>query len=512
MKTGMMIVMLLILDLVASTGIQASEIRTLFDEYLSRQVEEFTLDNGMKFLFLKRPDIPVFSAVVLVKAGSVDEPQGKTGVAHVFEHMAFKGTTTVGTKDFRKEKPLLEQVEKLGRLLTMLKRTRDADPEKIAALQASFDEAKAKHQEWMIDNEFDVIYQKNGANFLNAGTGQDQTSYMISLPKNRFELWARMETDRLMNPVFRQFYNERDVIMEERRMGTDNNPSGQLWEEFAGAAYMAHPYGDPVIGWMDDIEGLTVEDARLFHGKYYVASNIVVAIVGDLMLRDVKQIAETYFGRLPNRPAPERAITAEPVQLAERIVRLERDAQPTIMMGWHIPNYPSIDNCALQVAADVLAKGRTSRLYKRLVLQDRLAVQVNASADSLNRYPGLFLIDVDLQPGVDEQVVTAAVMEEIHGLTTTPPTEFEINKVKKSLVVDFINSLDANLWLAMRLAVFDHLLGDWRKIGDYMTQIEDVTPEAIATVAGKYFNDSGRTIGILTPPLKPVENQIKGGE
>lgn len=512
MKRLIMTTIIVLSVLTAPFPALTAEITSIFDEYLMGKVEEFTLDNGMKFLFLKRPDIPVFSAVILVKAGSVDEPRGKTGVAHVFEHMAFKGTTTVGTKNYKKEKPLLEKIEKLGGKLTRLKRTPGADLKEIESLRIEFDELRSEHQEWMIDNEFDVIYQKNGANYLNAGTSQNQTAYMVSLPQNRLELWARMETDRLMNPVFRQFYNERDVIMEERRMGTDNNPSGHLWEEFAAAAYTAHPYGDPVIGWMDDIQGLTIEDARIFHGKYYVASNIVVAIVGDLLLRDVKQIAESYFGRLPLRPLPDRSIPQEPQQKAERVVRIERDAEPSIMLGWHIPNYPSPDNSTLQVMADILGKGRTSRLYKRLVLQDRLAIQLNVNADTLNLYPGLFTIDVDLYPDVDPQKVIDTIMEEIHGLVTTPPSDFEIAKIKKSLVVDFINSLDANLWLAMQLAYFDYLLGDWQKMGNFMADIENVTSADVVSMVNTYFSDSGRTIGLLQPPKSSVVPTEAGGQ
>ena len=207
----------------------------IFKKYLEDQVYEFTLEKGIKFILVERPEIPVFSAILQIGAGSVDEPPGKTGVAHVFEHMAFKGTTTIGTRDYQAEKVLLDQIENLGAQLTEWQKGEAFDPEEIDRLKDELKDAQLEHRAFAVDNELDEIYSRNGANFLNAGTGRDFTTYMISLPSNRLELWARIEVDRLLNPVFRQFYEERDVIMEERRMGTDNSASGDLNEEFLAA-------------------------------------------------------------------------------------------------------------------------------------------------------------------------------------------------------------------------------------------------------------------------------------
>jgi predicted Zn-dependent peptidase len=257
--------LVMILSMVCSaTFAESVDLQAFFDTELSKRVEEFILDNGLKFLLLQRPEVPVFSAVVFVKAGGVDEPRGKTGIAHVFEHMAFKGTTTVGTKDYQKEQAVLSDIERLGLALTRLQQNHPQDTIRIDDMKMTLKAAQDEHEKLILNNELSQIYDENGARFLNAMTGADQTMFVVKLPKNRLELWARMETDRLLQPVFRQFYKERDVIMEERRMGVDNNPSGQLWEEFQSAAFQAHPYGDPVIGWMSDIQGLIIDDARAF--------------------------------------------------------------------------------------------------------------------------------------------------------------------------------------------------------------------------------------------------------
>ena len=492
---------------VAPVAAVADESGDMFKTYLEDQVQEFTLENGMKFILLERTQIPVFSAIVLVGTGSVDEPPGKTGVAHVFEHMAFKGTTTVGTKDYEKELPILENIEKLGARLTEMKSRRFPDAEAIAVTEKELKEAQEAHNEFMIDNHLGEIYNRNGASFLNAGTSRDFTMYMVSLPANRLELWARMETDRLIQPVFRQFYKERDVIMEERRMGTDNSAEGDLFEEYSATAYRVHPYGSPVIGWMGDIENLTIQDAREFHQLYYVPSNITVAIAGDIRLDELKTIAENYFGKIPTRPEPPDLVPQEPPQNYVRTIRVQRDdGMPELIIGWHMPRYPHPDNVPLDIAAKILGDGRTSRLYKSLVETGK-AIDVSVNAETLQRYDGQFTVRVTLKSDQPDQEVVDIVMNEIAMLQENPPTEYEINRIKKQELVGFVRQLEANMWLAMQLAYFQEMIGDWRAVGSYLRDLENCTQEQVVKAVGTYLRTNNYTVAVLEEPPEEPEEQ-----
>ncbi|MBN1551363.1 insulinase family protein [bacterium] len=461
-------------------------------------VESFTLDNGMRFLLVNRPEVPVFSAVVLVKAGSVDEPRGKTGVAHVFEHMAFKGTTTIGTTDYTSEKIVLDRIESIGEALTKALSS-GAPQAEIDRLRNELKTAQKSHEVFIVANEFSKIFDSNGAKFINAGTGRDVTMYLSNMPKNRLGLWARMEADRLANPVFREFYKERDVIMEERRMGVDNDPSGHLWEEFAGIAYQTHPYGDPVIGYMDDIQNLTIMDARQFHQIFYVPSNIAVAVVGDISIEELRNAAEATFGKIPLRPDPEVRIPAEPVQNAERTVIVHKGTVPELILGWHSPNYPSVDACRLDIAARILAEGRSSRLYKRLVLEEGLATDVTAYFTTFTRYPELFYIRIQPKKFDDWQQIKSITMNEIQALVTDGPGDYELKKTKKSVIAEFVRSLESNLYLAIQLAYFEKVNGDWRVITKYLEQMDRITAADVSETVGKYLHPGIETTGLLKP-------------
>jgi predicted Zn-dependent peptidase len=482
------------------TGVFAGT-EDMFKTYLEDQIQEFTLDNGMKFILIERTQIPVFSAIVLVGVGSVDEPPGKTGVAHVFEHMAFKGTTTIGTRDYEAEKVVLERIETIGGRLTELLADSTADPEQIEILEEELEQAQEEHSKYIVDNELDEIYSRNGANFMNAGTGRDFTVYMVSLPANRLELWARVEADRLMNPVFRQFYEERDVIKEERRMGTDNSATGDLYEEFSATAFRVHPYGDPVIGWMHDIRNLVIDDTRHLYQQYYVPENITVAIAGDIGIDELETVAKTYFSQIPARPMPDDRIPHEPPQNHVRKVRVVRDdATPNILMGWHMPRYPNNASVALDIAAQILADGRTSRLYKRLVETD-LAVSISANAETMQRYDGLFTIGVVPRTGVEEQIIIDAITDEIQGLIDNPPTKFEIERIRKQEMVGFIRRLETNMWLAMQLAYFENLTGDWRYIGQYLRDLNACSTHEVSQAVQTYLGTRNYTLAILEKPV-----------
>src|SRR5437660_6584262 len=287
------------------------------------------LKNGLTVVVCERPEAPVFSFATIVDAGSVQDPSGQSGLAHMFEHMAFKGTDRIGTTNYAQEKIALDKVEQAYAAYDREDRREvGRDPKKVAALKAEFDKAVENANKFVIKNRFGEIVEREGGIGLNAGTSLDSTDYLYSMPANRLELWAYLESERFRHPVFREFYKERDVVMEERRMRTESAPVGRLLEQFGSTAFLAHPYHNGVIGWPSDLNTFSASDGAAFFKKYYVPSNLVVAVVGDVKAADALPLLEKYFGRLPKGPVPEPLRTVEPPQKAERIVVLHEQAQP----------------------------------------------------------------------------------------------------------------------------------------------------------------------------------------
>src|SRR5690606_32592879 len=330
-------------------------------ETFEPSVTEFTLDNGLTFVVVERHEAPVVSFMTYADVGSVDEPKGQTGIAHMFEHMAFKGTTSVGTADLDAELAALEAEEAAYQRLRAA-RLGGAPPAEVERLEQAFVALRDSAKTLLEESAFERILERNGAVGLNAFTSADQTGYLYSLPSNKLELWFAMEADRFRHPVLREYYVERDVVMEERRMRTESNPIGRLFEEFVTTAFKAHPYGQPTVGHMSDLQSISRTEAEAFFDRYYAANNLTIAIVGDVDPAQVRQLAERYFGPPPRRPEPERIGTVEPPQLGERRVTLVEQAQPFVFVGYHRPGGYHEDDAAFQVLTDVLANGRTSRL------------------------------------------------------------------------------------------------------------------------------------------------------
>ena len=269
-------------------------------EDIETQVQEHVLSNGMKFIILERHEAPVFSGYIYVNVGGVDEPTGNTGIAHVFEHMAFKGTTTLGTKNYQEEKTTMDEMDAVyDQLRNEWVKGDRADPEKLKQLEAEFDTLQEKGSQHSDGEEYSKLLEQEGAVGLNATTSADSTEYFYSLPSNRLELWMALESSRFLDPVMREFFKEKDVIKEERRGRVDSSPIGRLLEELKGVAFLAHPYGRPIIGHMSDINTTTRAEALAFFKQYYAPSNMVAAIVGDVQADLVMQMAEEYFGKNP---------------------------------------------------------------------------------------------------------------------------------------------------------------------------------------------------------------------
>ncbi len=469
-------------------------------EEIEKKVTEFTLSNGLKVIIYENHSAPVFSALTYANVGSVNEHVGITGLAHIFEHMAFKGTSTIGTKDWEKEREAIEKEEKAFLALRAEKAKGSlADPQKLKELEDAFEKAKEEAKSYVIPNEFDEIVEKEGCSGLNASTSFDQTQYYYNFPSNKLELWAYMESERFIDPVLREFYTEKNgVIAEERRMGIESQPVGRLFEEFLGLCYRAHPYGVFVIGHMSDILNITREDAMKFYETYYHANNLILVLAGDVYPEKAKPILEKYFSRLPQRPLPPPVTTQEPKQLGERRVVIKDPSQPFIVIGFHKGDFNDPNETVFEAITDILGEGRTSRLYKRLVRDEKLALDAGAFTGLPGRkYPGLFIFYSVPMQGKTNAENEKALLEEIEKLKNEPVSDEELARVKVRAKGDFIRGLESNMGIAIQLATYEAIAGDWKKMLKKLEEIEKVTKDDIMRVAKEYFKEENRCVAIL---------------
>lgn len=471
----------------------------VFSQNIEDKVVSYTLSNGMKFLLMERGNAPVFTGFIMFKVGSVDENVGETGLAHLFEHMAFKGTDAIGTVDYEKEKPLIEEINSAGAELSdELAKSIRQDTARVSELKEKLHTLQARHRGLIKTNEFIETYISNGGSDVNAGTGNDITQYYVSLPSNKLELWMLMESERIKNPVYREFYIERNVVAEERRMRIDTNPFGKLYEEFLGAAFIAHPYGQPIVGWMSDIQSLSVENAKAFRRNYYSPNNAVGAVVGNIDVEETKRYLDKYFGSIPNRGKPKSVRTKEPEQAGTRETAVYFRAQPQMLIGYHKPTLPHYDDYVFDVINGILSEGRTSRLYASLVKEKKVAVAVNTYQGLPGaRYDNLFVFhSIPLHPNTNKDV-EKAVNEELERLKNEPVGEHELQKVLNQLEAEFVRMLDSNQGLASMLTYFDVVAGDWKYILRQREMVKKITADDIMRVANKYFTAENKVVGYL---------------
>ena len=562
------------LVLVAASGAGA---QTYLD--LENQIQEFTLDNGVHFIVLEKHDVPVFSFRTFVNVGSANEVRGITGLSHILEHMAFKGTSEIGTKDIGKERKLMakedvafaqlktaradlkaplarydmlvdripaDRADKFGAVEGSLKDqpadvvmtsgpggaatvtiTHDGGtenekvdefqvgPEESAAVawylaevkdrrdalqhaEDAFTAAKDAARELVVTNEFGRIIENNGGKGLNAYTNNDVTVYHYNMPSNRLELWAYLEGSRMSDPVLREFYTEKDgPVTEERRMRTDNNPIGRMIEQFENLMFMANGYHHSTIGYMSDLKTISRDDCRAYYHKNYVGKNMVVTVVGDVKFDDVKKYAEKYFKDIP-KGDPEPVETTEPKQLGEKRFTMKDPSQPLFVAGYHIGSVRDPDWPVYQVIADVLGQGRTSRLYKRMVKDDQVAVQ----AMSFAGFPGqkydtgllVFALPVKGKTGDD---MAADVYDEIDKMVADGITADELAAVKQRTRADFIRGLEGNEGMASQLAWYQTYTGDWRNLFDEVARVDAVTLDDVQRVAAEVFQETNRTVAVI---------------
>ncbi len=463
------------------------------------RLTEFTLDNGLTFLVLERHEAPVVTCYTHANVGAVDEVKGITGLAHLFEHMAFKGTKTIGTTDYEAEAKIMARMDEIFEALRAERDTVGGrDPQRLAEIQQEFAQLQQAQQQYLVHDEFDEILKRAGGVGLNAGTGSDYTVYFVNLPSNKLELWMLLESDRFLNPVLREFYKEKNVVMEERRLRVDTQPVGKLLEDFLSTAYKAHPYGEPVIGHMSDVENIGRPQARAFFDKFYRPSNLTVAIVGDVDPAAVRRLAEQYFARIPSGPKPDSVVTVEPPQWGPRRVVVEDPAQPFVLLGYHKPSINHADNAVFDALSDIVGQGRTSRLYRSLVRDKKIAM-VASGFQGLpgNKYPGLFLFYAVPARGHTNEECEQALHAEIERLRSELVTPEELEKAKTRARATLVRQLDSNSGLAGELTFYQVLTGDWRNLFRQLDRIDKVTAEDIQRVANTYFTTTNQTVGVI---------------
>ncbi|MBN1443634.1 MAG: insulinase family protein [Planctomycetes bacterium] len=470
-------------------------------------VQVHTLENGLRLLMLPRPGEPNVAAGWIARVGSVDERPGITGTAHLFEHMMFKGTRVIGTSDIDRD---LEIIAELDRLRTDLQIEQEklqerhrlgeiSDPSDPAArsprhreLLEEFQKLLAEQKSIIVKDEFDKVYTAAGASGMNAGTSEDFTVYFINVPANKLELWFWMESDRLLNPVFREFYSERDVVREERRLRVESTPTGRFEEQFDALFWTSSPYAWPVIGWPSDVEAITRDEALAFYSVYYAPNNVTACLVGDFRIEDAIRLADRYLGRLPRGPRPPATVrTLEIEQAAEKRMIARAETRPTAVVRFHTVADGHRDEPALVVLQELL-NGRTGRLYKSLILEQEIANSAHARQRG-RKYEGSFEVRAVAKPGKDPVEVEQAILDLLDGLREETIGERELEKVKNQLAADEFRKLRANFSLLLQLLVRDSMRG-WETINTDPPRLQAVTADDVRRVVSAYFRPENRSV------------------
>ncbi len=464
-----------------------------------KRVTVKALPNGLTVIICSRPEAPVFSFYTHVDAGSVQDPMGETGLAHMFEHMAFKGTDKIGTKNYPAEKVALAKVEKIyAAYIDERDKPVGRDDKKVKALKKEWQGAIKDAQQYVVEGAFDEILERNGAQGVNASTNDDETNYFYSLPQNRLELWAYLESERFLHPVMREFYKERDVVIEERRLRTDSNPVGRLVEQFLSAAYQAHPYHRPTVGWMSDLNTFSASDAQKFFDEYYIPSNMVVTVAGDVKASEAMPMIEKYFARIPSHEKPDERTTTEPAQNSERRVVLREAAQPLYLEGYHRPDYRSPDDAVYDAIVDLMSRAalpgctEPSSATRKSPLPPR--VSPDSPVTSIRNCSPFYAF---LMPGHKPEEAATAIHAEMDKLKTEDISDDELKMIKTRAKANLIRGLADNEGLAQQLGIYQARYGDWRELFRQVDRIDKVSKADIRRVANQVFVATNRTVGII---------------
>ncbi|HEU5125966.1 MAG TPA: pitrilysin family protein [Verrucomicrobiae bacterium] len=474
-------------------------------------VIEKYLPNGMRLLMVERHDEPTIAGGWVAHVGSSNEKPGMTGIAHLFEHMMFKGSHIIGTKDYQKDLEIIEAQERvrdemrkeISKMREMYRRGEIDDlmkpenkTERYRELEKEFAKLIEEQRKVLVKNEFDQILSGAGGSSMNAFTSEDMTAYFENVPANKLELWMWLESDRIANRVFREFYAERDVVFEERRMRTDSTPLGKFQEQLNAMFWESSPYSWPVVGWPSDIPAITKAQADEFYATFYAPQNITLILVGDFKAEDAEALANKYFDRIPRgkKDAPE-VITQEVKQLAEKRMNAEADTNPQVDILWHTVPFAHKDSYALEILGEILST-RTGRLYKDLVLGSGVATDVYAGQGS-QKWEGYFNAGGEAREGHTPEEVEKGIYENLEKLKAEEVPAEELQKVKNNFAAAEYRRLSANFPILMHLIQNDGL-GDWREINEAGPKIQAVTAADVKRVANEYFTKENRTVAIYT--------------
>ena len=493
---------------------------------------EYRLSNGMQVLLVEKHEAPTIMGGIFFRVGSANEITGITGISHLFEHMMFKGTKVIGTKDFERERVIMSKLDSLRVLMRAEQRImRDrlrkgeitdmndpaAKTERYKGLDKVFDSLVLAERELIIKDQLDEIYSKHGGFFLNAFTSNDMTAYIVRIPKNKIELYAWLESDRLINPVFREFYSERDVVREERRLGTESTPTGLIEEEFNAMFWQASSYRWDIVGWPSDLENITKEQADAYFGTYYAPNNATLILVGDLIPDEIMKLVKKYFERIPRgKTEPPDVITLEQPQHAEKRIIAEAEANPQTEIMYHTVAFKHPDNYALDVLAGIM-NGKTGRLFKKLVDEKGIALgsggggggfmgggglKVNAGQDS-RKYAGVFSISAEGKAETNPERLEAAIYEVLDDLQKNPASAEELQKVKNQLRVDKIRFMDIMSGIGILFYLGQNAaMGDWAEANEGPAKIDQVTAADVQRVANTYFGRDQRNVLLINTKAK----------
>ena len=489
---------------------------------LQKKATEFTLPNGLRFIVLERHESPVVSFHTWVNVGSVQDPAGETGLAHMFERLAFKGTEIIGTRGWPEEKKALDAVEEAyDRMQAESNKGIKADETRVDMLRAQVSIAADNAQRLSAAAEYRRTLEENGAVDLNAKASADATEFSCSLPSNRTELWFLMESQRLLHPALREFYQERELAREEYRQHVELDPAARLRAELLAAAFKVHPYRNPSGGWPSDIASLRRNRAQEFFERYYVPGNITVAMVGDVTAADARRLAERYFGPMPARPMPPLVTTQEPPQAGPKTVIVEMAGPSAVLVGYKRPSQYAKDDLALDLIQILLSQAPTGMLHKELVEEKRLAVQAQAIATNPDgRFPNLFVFVLTPAPGRTAEENRRGLEDLLERFKSTALDPLLLARAKAQGRAGLIRRMTGNSDMARLLALHAASYGDWRKLFTTLDDLSLVTPQDVQRAAGRYFVANGRTMVYTAfpgqsdapPPSKPPERRTGGSQ
>ncbi len=482
-----LVVLVFVLSLFVHAGFDFSKIKD--------RVSEFTLPNGLKFILIEDHSVPIASFVTYANVGATDERIGIYGISHFLEHLAFKGTSEIGTNNAKAEKKILDKMDVVYDQILAEKDAVSPNKEKVKQLQDELKKLQKDVEKYVVSNEFDTILKRHGCVGLNAMTSSDWTIYFFSLPSNKTELWAYLESSRFTDPVFREFFKERDVVAEERRLGIENNPVGKLVEEMLALSFKDHPYKVTVIGPMSNIQHIRRGDVKRYFSTNYSAKNLVIGVVGDVYPDQLKKLANKYFSKLkPGRRIPP-VFTVEPKQAGEKTLTMFEDSQPWLVMGYHCPSSRHKDFYKFSVLDYILTNGRSSRLYKKMVTKDKSALFVGSMAGFPGtKYPSLYLVYTLPNSGHTTQKLQEVILKEIENLKKNPITEEELKSAKTRLKVALLRQMKAERWFLIGLLESEVNHGSWKKVFDVLDIIEKITVKDIQELVNKYLETNNRVI------------------